>query len=463
MLLFASLALAADTWTSVAPGIDRLYRTTSDPNHVHAAVVDLGRPEIWLRATREDERQATVSSWASDVGATVAINGDWFSYTDYYPVGLAIAGGWGWAGQDDTADWSFIACNVTKDCWIDPWGNAAAWTPRAWNAVGGNSVLLVIDGVAQVNADAFYSSDLAPRSAVGISADGETLYLVVVDGRSSSSEGMTFNQMGALLLELGASDAMMLDGGGSSTLWVEGSVVNSPSDGSPRTVSNHLAVMVSSSTDSRCASLPNGKYCLDATRMATCEGGAFSEGDCGYYGLSCEASGDFAYCVDPRCTNGGQASFCDSATVIGACTDGVVTGTGDCAYYGATCEASSGTAYCVDYRCAGDGNQGWCDGELSRTCAMGVYAEADCATSGLVCDGGACVTPGDDTDPPDTDADTDLDTDPPVSDDPEGARPGTWSRLDGLGCGCDGVGGGGAGWAVLVGVLVVRRRSGGGG
>jgi hypothetical protein len=423
MLLLASLAFAADTWTIVAPGIDRLTRTTADPNRVHAVVVDLGRPEIWLRATKEEERQATVSSWAGEVGATVAINGDWFSYTDYYPVGLAIGGGWGW--HDDTDAWSFLACNVTKECWIDPPGNAAAWTPRAWNAVGGNGVLLVIDGVAQVNADAFYSSDLAPRSAVGISADGQTLYLVVVDGRSSSSEGMTFNQMGALLLDLGAHDAMMFDGGGSSTLWVEGSVVNTPSEGSQRTVSNHFGVMVSSSTDSRCTALPNGKYCLDGTRMATCEGGTFSEGDCGYYGLACEESESFAYCVDPSCTNGGQASFCVDATVIGTCTDGVVTGTGDCAYYGATCEDGA----CVLPGSGGDT----------------APADTDTAT---------------DTDPTDTDT-VDPDTNSRDTDAPGGARPGTLSRLDGLGCGCDSadpIGVTGIAWFASL-VLVRRRRS----
>ncbi len=458
MLLIAPLALAADTWTSVVPGIDRLYRTTSDPNEVHVVTVDLTRPEIWLRVTQEWDRQQTVPAFASSVGATVAINGDWFSYTDYFPVGIAVGRGWGWTDRPDIDTWGAFSCNVTKECWFDAPGTAQAWSPRVFNAIGGNDVRLVIDGVAQVNADSFYSSDRHPRSAVGLSADGNTLYLVVVDGRSSSAIGETFNGMGELLLSLGAHDAMMLDGGGSSTLWVAGTTVNEPSDGYPRTVSNHLAVMVSTSTDSGCTSLPNGKYCLDATRVATCEGGVYSEGDCGYFGLTCEEDGDFAYCVDPTCRNGGQDYYCVDATVIGKCTDGVVEGSGDCAYYGATCEESSGTAYCVDYRCGGDGNHAWCDGDLASSCTMGAFSQADCAASGLVCADGACVpegTPGGDTGPADTDAPGDTDA-PPGEAVP---APGRLERLDGLGCGCDGAGGAAPGmWLVSV-LGVLRRRA----
>ncbi len=337
---------AGDTWSNIAPGIDRLYRTTGDPMIIHLVVVDLTRPEIWLRATKEEERGRTVGSFASLVGATVAINGDWFDYDGYYPVGMAMGDGWGWTGYTDTVDWSFFACNVTKECGVDPAGNAAGWTPRWWNVVGGNGAVLLIDGVPMYYEDAFYSSDRHPRSAIGVSADGNTLFLVVVDGRIDASIGMTFNEMTSLLQEFGAWDGMMLDGGGSSTLVVNGSPVNNPSDGSQRVVSNHLGVMSWYGADSRCTGIDNGKYCLDATRLATCEGGFYEEGDCGYFGLTCEESGDFAYCVDPRCTNGGQAGLCPGGTLLGWCTDGVYY-EGDCAGYGLSCAEAWGTAWCA--------------------------------------------------------------------------------------------------------------------
>ena len=81
-----------------------------------------------------------------------------------------------------------------------------------------------------------------PRSAVGITTKGEVL-LVVVDGRQEGSVGMTFDELADLMLELGAFDAMALDGGGSSELVVEGDIVNSPADGQERGISTGILVI----------------------------------------------------------------------------------------------------------------------------------------------------------------------------------------------------------------------------
>jgi len=60
-----------------------------------------------------------------------------------------------------------------------------------------------------------------PRSAVGLSADGNTLLLVAVDGRQEGhSRGATLAELGELLKSLGATDALNLDGGGSTALVV---------------------------------------------------------------------------------------------------------------------------------------------------------------------------------------------------------------------------------------------------
>jgi len=69
-----------------------------------------------------------------------------------------------------------------------------------------------------------------PRTAVGVRADGRIL-LVAVDGRQPErSVGMTIAELAALLLELGAVEALNMDGGGSTTLVAGGRVVNHPSD-----------------------------------------------------------------------------------------------------------------------------------------------------------------------------------------------------------------------------------------
>lgn len=69
-----------------------------------------------------------------------------------------------------------------------------------------------------------------PRTAVGWNQEGY-IWLVTVDGRQSGySAGMTLAELADLMISLGATDAINLDGGGSTTFVVGGSVVNRPSD-----------------------------------------------------------------------------------------------------------------------------------------------------------------------------------------------------------------------------------------
>lgn len=89
-----------------------------------------------------------------------------------------------------------------------------------------------------------FSAARHPRSAIALSADSSRLMLAVVDGRRPWSVGMTLSELAEALIALGASEAMNLDGGGSSTLWIRGTVVNYPSDASgERTVGNALFVL----------------------------------------------------------------------------------------------------------------------------------------------------------------------------------------------------------------------------
>jgi hypothetical protein len=82
----------------------------------------------------------------------------------------------------------------------------------------------------------------APRTAVGITATGKIL-LVTVDGRSGTNSGMTLDELAQLMAQLGARDAMNLDGGGSATMVVGGRVVNHPSDGEERPIASALLVL----------------------------------------------------------------------------------------------------------------------------------------------------------------------------------------------------------------------------
>lgn len=123
-------------------------------------------------------------------------------------------------------------------------------TSTDWNglkmAVTGSAVL-VRDGSIP-DEFSFNIPGRNPRTSIGSTEDGKQLILAAVDGRQNSSIGMTQLEMAQLMLELGAYNAVNMDGGGSTTMVsrTPGSdglqVVNSPSDGSQRPVSTAVGV-----------------------------------------------------------------------------------------------------------------------------------------------------------------------------------------------------------------------------
>ncbi|MEV6108001.1 phosphodiester glycosidase family protein [Streptomyces sp. NPDC051940] len=88
----------------------------------------------------------------------------------------------------------------------------------------------------------------AGRSAAGFGADGERLFLLSLDGNAETSAGLTISELAALLLDVGATDAVNLDGGGSSTLAVRApgataaTAVNRPPGSFERPVPNAIGV-----------------------------------------------------------------------------------------------------------------------------------------------------------------------------------------------------------------------------
>lgn len=92
--------------------------------------------------------------------------------------------------------------------------------------------MLIKDGKINITSDeeVFFNSSIPkvhPRSAVGKTADGKIIYLVV-DGRQAESRGVDLIELATILFNLGCIDAMNLDGGGSSTLVVNGKLINRP-------------------------------------------------------------------------------------------------------------------------------------------------------------------------------------------------------------------------------------------
>jgi hypothetical protein len=112
--------------------------------------------------------------------------------------------------------------------------------PSARVAVSGSAQLVKRGKVTTTD-----NVELHPRTAIGIDRDMGLLHLVVADGRSESSSGLTLLQLADLMRSLGDEAALNLDGGGSSTLVApdpEGivGVRNTPSDGQERAIANGL-------------------------------------------------------------------------------------------------------------------------------------------------------------------------------------------------------------------------------
>lgn len=263
--LASAQAGAADTWTTPFTGVRHLYRTASGPLRIHALVVDLCAPGVGVRATASSERKRTTSSFGTNVGAEAAINGDFFSYSTYGTTGLSIGNGTRWTDTNDS-NWSgMVAFGPGKAVFSAP--SEVVSSPPAW-------MQQVVSGHPQIvsNGTAITSYDCSghfcqrhPRTAVGFSKNRRTLYMVVVDGRSSASVGVTLAQLADIMVSVGAYDALNFDGGGSTTMWLRGDgVVNTPSDGSQRTVANHLAIQADGSgMPMACAEDPEESVFLD--------------------------------------------------------------------------------------------------------------------------------------------------------------------------------------------------------
>ncbi len=122
-----------------------------------------------------------------------------------------------------------------------PWRGIVEAIGGGPNLVSNGSVNVTYD--EEVFFESGVESALAqPRSAIGYTASGD-LIMLVVDGRQASSVGVTLPQLANIMIGLGCVEAMNLDGGGSSTLVADGTVINSPSDGSERHIPTAFAVL----------------------------------------------------------------------------------------------------------------------------------------------------------------------------------------------------------------------------
>jgi hypothetical protein len=122
-------------------------------------------------------------------------------------------------------------------------GWSLGWT-GVLDTIGGNPTLIengIIQTTSVTGSTPFHGPN--PRTGVGTTPDGKVL-LVAVDGRQPGySVGMSLLRFAQLFEDLGATWALNLDGGGSTTFVVNGVIKNRPSDGSERSVSSALVLL----------------------------------------------------------------------------------------------------------------------------------------------------------------------------------------------------------------------------
>ncbi len=112
------------------------------------------------------------------------------------------------------------------------------------------------------------AKDRHPRTGIGVSQDGNTIIMMVVDGRGASY-GVTTGMLGDLLIRAGAYESVNLDGGGSSTLYTAAlGVRNKCSDGNERAVGNGIFAVVDGNVrDTEVASLEFKDWRMDLPQM----------------------------------------------------------------------------------------------------------------------------------------------------------------------------------------------------
>ena len=173
------------------------------------------------------------SAIAEDNGAVFAINGDYYGFRD---TGIIIRNGVIYRDSGARTGLAFYL-----DGHVEVYDETATTAQElldadVWNTLSFGPAIIAdgepVDGIESVEVDTNFGNHSIqgdqPRTAVGV-IDDNHLVFVVVDGRSPGySKGVTLTGLADIMLGLGATTAYNLDGGGSSTMYFNGSLVNNP-------------------------------------------------------------------------------------------------------------------------------------------------------------------------------------------------------------------------------------------
>lgn len=195
-------------------------------------------PEAWQLdiLCGEGEQADSTSALCLRNGALAGINGSYFNMSKLTPVTYVRNDG---VDEGQTTDGELFRTNGLFLSFTDRVAIEATDTTildmTPWEALASGPILIdngtVITYQEGIRGWSSFYNYRHPRSLVGTDADGY-VWLVVVDGRSSgNADGMTIAELTTLAGMMGLTDALNLDGGGSSTLWAQSAgVLNYPCD-----------------------------------------------------------------------------------------------------------------------------------------------------------------------------------------------------------------------------------------
>ncbi|WP_345801370.1 phosphodiester glycosidase family protein [Microbacterium sp. AZCO] len=189
----------------------------------------------------------TTSAIAQDNGAVFAINGDYYGFRD---TGIEIRNGVLYRDEGAREGLAFYTDGSVEVYDETTTTGADLLAAGVWNTLSFGPAIVeggqIVDGIETQEVDTNVGNHSIqgeqPRTLVGV-VDDNHLVFVVVDGRDPGySRGVTMTEAAQIMIDLGATTAYNLDGGGSSTMYFDGEVVNQPSNGGERGTSDILYV-----------------------------------------------------------------------------------------------------------------------------------------------------------------------------------------------------------------------------
>jgi exopolysaccharide biosynthesis protein len=175
----------------------------------------------------------TTSAIAADHNAIFAINGDYYGFRD---TGIVIRNGVVYRDEGARQGLAFYKDGTVKVYDETTTTAEQLLADGVWNTLSFGPSLLengeIASGIEDVEVDTNFGNHSIqgeqPRTAVGVINENHLVF-VVVDGRSPGySAGVTMTGLAQIMKDLGATTAYNIDGGGSSTMYFNGSLVNNP-------------------------------------------------------------------------------------------------------------------------------------------------------------------------------------------------------------------------------------------